>query len=66
MQIDHDQIFKTLLKSFFWEFMELFLPKEAVLIDFSKIEFLEQEAFTDVAGGKRKAMDSPGRAQGWQ
>ena len=37
--------------------MDLFLPNEAALIDFSKIEFLEQEAFTDVAGGKRKAMD---------
>jgi len=62
MAIDHDQIFKTLLKNFFQEFMELFLPDEADAIDFSRVEFLEQEAFTDLAGGKRKEMDLVVRA----
>jgi predicted transposase/invertase (TIGR01784 family) len=57
MAIDHDQIFKTLVKNFFQEFMELFLPKEAAIIDFSKVEFLEQESFTDIVGGARKEMD---------
>lgn len=57
MAIDHDQIFKTLFKSFFQEFMELFLPEQAAVIDFSNIEFFEQELFTDVAGGRRKQLD---------
>ena len=34
-----------------------FLLEQAALINFSEIEFLEQESFMDVAGGKRKAMD---------
>jgi hypothetical protein len=57
MAIDHDQNFKTLIKAFFREFMELFLPREAALIDFSRIEFLEQEVFTDAPKGKRKRLD---------
>jgi hypothetical protein len=57
MAIDHDQNFKTLLKLFFREFMELFLPKEAARIDFSRIEFLEQEVFVDAPRGKRKRLD---------
>ena len=38
-RIDHDQIFKRLLKEFFREFIELFLPKEAKLIDFRRVSF---------------------------
>lgn len=39
MAIDHDQIFKQLVEAFFQEFMELFCPVEAALIDFSHAEF---------------------------
>ncbi|MDZ7618387.1 MAG: hypothetical protein U1E05_15385 [Patescibacteria group bacterium] len=34
--IDHDQIFKNLIGEFFREFMELFCPDEAALIDSSR------------------------------
>ena len=57
MAIDHDQIFKTLLKSFFQEFMELLLPDEAAAINFAELTFLEQEIFTDLARGRRKQLD---------
>jgi predicted transposase/invertase (TIGR01784 family) len=57
MAVDHDQIFKTLLRSFFREFMELFLPQEAKAIDFTKVEFLEKEVFTDIPSGRRKYLD---------
>lgn len=55
--MDHDQLFKRLLTSFFKELMELFLPAEANAIDFDRMMFLEQEYFTDVSGGKRKQLD---------
>jgi Domain of unknown function (DUF4351) len=55
--IDHDQLFKQLLTTFFLEFLELFAPKFAVLIDPTSIEILPQEYFTDLEAGERKAMD---------
>jgi hypothetical protein len=57
MSIDHDQVFKTLIEAFLAEFMLLFCPKEAAAIDFSRIEFLRKEYFTDTQRGKRRAMD---------
>jgi hypothetical protein len=54
---DHDQIFKTLFKEFFREFLEGFLPEIAEEIDFSCVEFLEQELFTELNRGKRKLLD---------
>lgn len=57
MSIDDDQIFKTLIEAFFAEFMSLFCPNEAALIDFSKVEFLRKEHFTDTQRGKRREMD---------
>jgi len=44
--IDHDQLFKQLLTTFFLEFLELFTP-----------EILPLEYFTDIQAGERKAMD---------
>lgn len=57
MATDHDQIFKNLIEAFFQEFVALFLPKEAKLIDFSRVEFLKQEHFTDVPRGERRRLD---------
>jgi len=57
MSIDHDQIFKQLIEAFFREFMELFFPAEAKWIDFSRVEFLREEHFTDVQRGLRRQMD---------
>ena len=61
-KIDHDQIFKNLLKNFFREFMELFFRDEAEAIDFRRISFLDKEYFTDTSGGKRKQLDLVVRA----
>jgi hypothetical protein len=57
MSIDHDQIIKTLIQAFFREFMELFFPEEARLIDSSRVEFLREEYFTDLPRGKRRLLD---------
>jgi len=34
-QIDHDQLFKELLETFFAEFMQLFFPEAYQVIDFT-------------------------------
>jgi hypothetical protein len=55
--IDHDQLFKQLIGTFFCEFLDLFAPDLAVHIDRDRIEFLPQEYFTDIVEGERRAMD---------
>lgn len=55
--IDHDQLFKQLLTTFFLEFLELFTPKFFTAIDPSSLEILPLEYFTDIEAGERKAMD---------
>lgn len=56
-KIDHDQMFKTLIKTFFKDFVEIFLPGKAKTLDFNAVEFLESEYFTDLARGRRKRLD---------
>ena len=55
--IDHDQLFKQLISTFFLEFIDLFAPALAVNIDRDNLEFLPQEYFTDIIEGDRRAMD---------
>lgn len=55
--IDHDQLFKKLIGTFFVEFLDLFVPELAVNIDRDNLEFLPQEYFTDLIEGDRRAMD---------
>ncbi len=54
---DHDQRFKTLLKAFFAEFFQVFFPEWADRFDFSRVEWLEQEIFTDPPRGERRSLD---------
>jgi Domain of unknown function (DUF4351) len=54
---DHDQRFKSLLKAFFAEFFETFLPVWAERFDFSRVDWLEQEVFTDPPRGERRSLD---------
>ena len=56
-KIDHDQIFKTLFREFFKEFLEGFLPRVAEEVDFTRVEFLDQEFFTDINKGRKKLLD---------
>jgi len=57
MVTGHDALFKQLLTTFFQEFMALFLPEAASLIDYSELRFLSQELITDVTGGDRHYVD---------
>ncbi|HBQ28029.1 MAG TPA: transposase, partial [Desulfotomaculum sp.] len=56
-QIDHDQLFKELLETFFAEFMQLFFPEAYQVIDFTHLKFLQQEVFTDVTAGEKRIVD---------
>jgi hypothetical protein len=55
--IDHDRIFKELLRTFFFEFVELFLPDVHADLDYSSLEFLDKEVFTDVTSGEKHEVD---------
>ncbi|MGH9833789.1 MAG: Rpn family recombination-promoting nuclease/putative transposase [Blastocatellia bacterium] len=55
--IDHDQLFKQLLRTFFLEFIELFLPAVREYLEPDPIDFLDKEIFTDVTAGERHEAD---------
>jgi len=56
--IDHDQIFKTLLSTFFLEFVDLFLPDIADQIDKGYgYNEVSTELFTDAVDGEKKLAD---------
>lgn len=54
--IDHDRLFKELLTTFFVEFLELFLPQVAKVIDRDSVSFLPQEYFADLTTEKPKLL----------
>ena len=56
-RINHDQLFKELLTTFFVEFLELFFPSILEYLDADTITFVDKELFTDVVGGEKKIMD---------
>jgi hypothetical protein len=55
--VDHDQRFKVLLKAFFAEFFQVFFPDWADRFDFARVDWLEQEVFTDPPRGERRVLD---------
>src|SRR5690625_1444412 len=55
--INHDRLFKELIKTFFKEFVEAFFPKHYEYIDFSSLTFMEQELFTDIVKGEKREID---------
>ena len=55
--MDHDRLFKQLLRTFFGEFLELFLPEAAGYVEPGSLEFLDKEVFTDLAAGDRHEVD---------
>ncbi|MGB8702380.1 MAG: PD-(D/E)XK nuclease family transposase, partial [Thermosynechococcaceae cyanobacterium] len=55
--IDHDQLFKQLLSTFFIEFLELFFPQVASQIEPDSVSFLPQEYFADLTTGETKIID---------
>jgi hypothetical protein len=54
---DHDQRFKTLLKTFLPEFFALFFADWAENFDFSRVEWLDKEVFPDLPQGERRVVD---------
>jgi hypothetical protein len=55
--IDHDRLFKELLTNFFLDFLKLFVPYAADLLDGNSFEFIDKELFTDVTSGERWEVD---------
>jgi len=55
--MDHDRLFKELLRTFFVEFIAAFVPNVSAFLDASTIEFLDKEVFTDVASSDRHEVD---------
>jgi len=53
----HDAIFKMLLKNFFVEFIEMFLPEVLKYLDKESIEFIDKEIFTDPFDGEKYEGD---------
>ncbi|WP_218081186.1 RpnC/YadD family protein [Anthocerotibacter panamensis] len=63
MSIDHDQLFKQLIGTFFWEFLKLFCPDVCAYLDPVSLTLLDKEVYTDLLEGARRAMDLVARAQ---
>ena len=55
--IDHDRLFKTLLTTFFVDFVALFLPEVNAKLEPDSLEFLSQEIFTDIHSGEKHIVD---------
>ncbi len=60
---DHDRLFKELIKTFFFEFIQLFYPRLAAKLDREAIEFLDKQVFTDVTEGDKHEADLVARVQ---
>ena len=56
-KIDHDRLFKELLRAFFIEFLEAFLPTVAQYIEPGSLEFLDKELFTDINSRTKHVVD---------
>ena len=54
---EHDRLFKELLRVFFLEFLDLFLPEVAAYVQRDSMAFLDKEVFTDVTAGERHEVD---------
>ena len=55
--MNHDQLFKELLTTFFVEFLQLFFPPVVDYLDANSVEFLDKEVFTDVTSGEAHVVD---------
>ena len=54
---DHDQRFKTVIREFFVEFLQLFFKDWAEDMDLTQLEWLDKEVFPDPPEGSRHALD---------
>jgi hypothetical protein len=56
-QTDHDGLFKKLLRTFFLEFVDVFLPDVAEYLDRDSIEFVDKEVFPELGEEFVREMD---------
>jgi hypothetical protein len=56
-QTNHDGLFKKLLRTFFLEFVDVFLPDVAEYLDRDSIEFLDKEVFPELGEDFVREMD---------
>ncbi|MCA9219930.1 MAG: DUF4351 domain-containing protein [Planctomycetales bacterium] len=61
--MDHDRLFKELLRTFFVDFIELFFPDLLIYLDRDSVTFLDKELFTDVTQGDRHEVDLVAKAR---
>jgi len=61
--VDHDRLFKELLRTFFLEFIDLFFPEVGSDLDRQSLVFLDKEVFTDVTEGEKREVDLVVRAR---
>lgn len=61
--IDHDQLFKRLLREFFGEFVQAFLPGVAAYLDATSLEFLDKELYTEKQPGAKHNADLVAQAR---
>jgi hypothetical protein len=61
--MDHDRLFKKLLRTFIPDFLEVFCPELAKHLDPGSLEFLDKEIFTDVTHGDRHEVDLVAKAR---
>lgn len=54
---DHDRLFKELITTFLYEFLELLLPDVAAYVEPDSLEFLDKELITDVTAGSKHLAD---------
>ncbi|MDX2044110.1 MAG: DUF4351 domain-containing protein [Acidobacteriota bacterium] len=55
--IDHDQLFKELLRACFAEFIKAFLPDVYTYLDTRSVEFIEQESADETTQHEKLAVD---------
>jgi predicted transposase YdaD len=55
--MDHDRLFKELLRVCFVDFLELFLPEVLRYLDVKSLEFIEQESFSEITENKKRSVD---------
>jgi len=55
--IDHDRLFKELITTFFYEFVDLLLPDVSVYLERDSLNFLNKEVFTDITAEEKYEAD---------
>lgn len=55
--VEHDSIFKQLIRTFFRYFVELFMPAFSELVVWESVEFLDKELFIDIRSGDVREVD---------